>query len=153
MENTDYYNDRDEQDVYYERLHELDNYREHYEAEPTVEEVDDEQETTYYDSLEELAEAVYNVYNTPTGDHRYIYACKDRDGDYFLADERKSDSWNSYEKTVGLGSTYDSLYSILSEDMSVTMDAAAYWGETAVKSYVEKLKKQIVIALSFALYD
>lgn len=114
---------------------------------------DDEQQTTYYDSLEDLAEAVYNVYNTPTGDHRYIYACKDRDGDYFLADERESDSWSSYEKTVGLGSHYDSLYNILSEDMGVTMDAEEYWWETAVKSCVDKLKRQIVIALSYALYD
>ena len=114
---------------------------------------DDQQETTCYESLEERAEAVYDVYNTPTGDHRYIYACKDRDGDYFLADERHADSWSSYEKTVGLGAPYDSLYNILSEDMGVTMDAAAYWGETAVKSCVDKLKKQIIIALSFALYD
>lgn len=96
----------------------------------------------YYRDIDDLVNAIYDAYNTPDNEHVYLYAGRDGDNYFFLADIRNN--FPPYEDIVALGdATKDTIYDMLTEVDDVDMEDERLWGDNADAVMVKSLKALI----------
>lgn len=94
----------------------------------------------YYRDIDDLVNAIYDAYNTPNNEHIYLYAGRDGDNYFFLADIRDP-KFPPYEDIVALGdSTRNTIYYMLTEVDGVDMQDERLWGDNADPVMVKGLK-------------
>lgn len=94
----------------------------------------------YYRDIDDLVNAIYDAYNTPDNEHVYLYAGRDGDNYFFLADIRDN-KFPPYEDLVALADkTKDTIYDMLTEVDEVDMENEKLWGDKADPVMVKGLK-------------
>lgn len=94
----------------------------------------------YYRDIDDLVNAIYDAYNTPNNMHVYLYAGRDGDNYFFIADIRDK-KFPPYEDIVALGdSTKNTIYDMLTEVDDVDMEDERLWGDQADAVMVKGLK-------------
>jgi hypothetical protein len=93
----------------------------------------------YYRDIDDFVNAIYDAYNTPNNEHIYLYAGRDGDNHFFLADIR--DKLPPFEDIVSLGdNTSRTLYDMLTKVDDVDMEDERLWGDNADPVMVKGLK-------------
>lgn len=105
----------------------------------------------YYRDIDDLVDAIYDAYNTPDNEHVYLYAGRDGDNYFFLADIRDN-NLPPYEDLVALGDkTKNTIYDMLTNIDGVDMQDEKLWGDNADPVMVKGLKAFIYEAVCYFL--